>query len=250
MNPISDLTLITFPPSLDSEFSRFLLHHYGIAHREQRHTMPFSVYFTLKHGGSPRFPLLYGDSLRLDTVTKIVDHFEPLATAERRLVPPELADTVGADWKLFHHELGTPTTLWAYHHLLPHRDIMVGPLSQGTPTWQVAAVQRAYPFFKGLLRLLLRPTEARATDALSAIRSVLDRVDARLADGRRYLNGNHLSLSDMAFAVAAAPVAWPENYGGAVPALHQTPPAMQSVIAETRARPAGAFALRIYHDHR
>jgi glutathione S-transferase len=247
---MAELTLITFPPSLDSEFSRFLLKHYGIAHREVRHTMPFGVYYSLKAGGSPRFPLLYGDGLKLDTVKKIIDHFEPLATAERRLVPPDLADEARADWKVFHHELNTPTTLWAYHHLLPHRDIMVEPLTQGTPDWEVAAVDRYYPFFEGLLRLLLRPSDKRAADALSAIRGVLDRVDARLADGRRYLNGDRFSLSDMAFAVAAAPIAWPENYGGAVPPLHVTPPALQSVIAETRARPSGAFALRIYKDHR
>jgi glutathione S-transferase len=247
---MSDLTLITFPPSLDSEFSRFLLHHYRVAHREVRHTMPFSVYYSLKAGGSPRFPLLYGDGLRLDTVKKIIDHFEPLATAERRLVPPDLADAVSSDWKVFHHELNTPTTLWAYYHLLPHRDIMIRPLSEGCPAWQVSAVERYYPLFKGLLQLLLRPSDKRGADALTAIRNVLDRVDARLADGRRYLNGDRFSLSDMAFAVAAAPVAWPENYGGAVPTLHETPPALQSVIAETRARPSGAFALRIYADHR
>jgi len=226
------------------------VHHYGIAHREERHTMPFSVYYSLKAGFSPRFPLLHGDGLRLDTVKKIIDHFEPLATPERRLVPPKLADAVRADWKDFHHELNTPTTLWAYYHLLPHRDIMVRPLTEGCPAWQVEAVDRYYPAFEGLLRLLLRPTDKRGADALDAIRNVLDRVDQRLADGRRYLNGDRFSLSDMAFANAAAPVAWPENYGGAVPALHETPPAMQSVIAEARARPSGQFALRIYADHR
>src|SRR5215208_6122322 len=190
---MSDLTLITFPPSLDSEFSRFLVHHYGIAHREERHTMPFSVYYSLKAGFSPRFPLLHGDGLRLDTVKKIIDHFEPLATPERRLVPPKLADAVRADWKDF--------------HLLPHRDIMVRPLTEGCPAWQVEAVDRYYPAFEGLLRLLLRPTDKRGADALDAIRNVLDRVDQRLADGRRYLNGDRFSLSDMAFADAAAPVA-------------------------------------------
>ena len=44
----------------------------------------------------------------------IIDHFEPLATPDRRLVPPDLADEARADWKVFHHELNTPTTLWAY----------------------------------------------------------------------------------------------------------------------------------------
>jgi glutathione S-transferase len=245
-----NLTLITFPPSIDSEFSRFLLTHYGVPHREERHVMPFHVFFTLMRGRTVRFPLLYGDGLRLDTVKKLIDHFEPRASAERKLVPPGSAATMKADWKPFHGELSTATTILAYHHLLPHRRIMVGPLSEGALSWEVAAVERDYPFFEGLLRALLRPTDARAESALETIRSVLGRVDQRLADGRRYLNGDRFTLSDMAFANAAAPVVWPDSYGGAIPALVDVPPGLQSAVAECRARPSGEFALRIYRDHR
>lgn len=248
---MSDLTLITFPPSLDSEFSRFLLSHYGIRHREQRHVMPFSSIFTLVHGRTVRFPLLYGDSLRLHTVHKLIDYFEPRAPQNRKLVPADLDPArVREDWKVFHTALNTATTIFAYHHLLPHRDIMIRPLSEGAPAFEVAAVEHGYPFFAGLIRALLRPTEHRASDALDTIRAVLGRIDERLADGRRYLNGDRFSLSDMAFAIAAAPVAWPDNYGGAIPSLGDTPPALQSVVAETRDQPSGAFALRIYRDHR
>ena len=246
---MSEPTLITFPPSLDSEFSRFLLAHYGVRHREERHVMPLSLLFTLPRG-SIRFPLLYGNGLRLNRVKEFIDHFEPLAPPERRLVPPGLGPTMRADWKVFHHEFNTPLTVWAYHHLLPQRDIMVEPLSRGTPRWEAKAVDRAYPLFKGLLLALLRPTERRATAALGKIRGVLDRIDERLADGRRYLNGDRYTLSDMAFAVAAAPVVWPDEYGGAVPVLSDTPAALQAVVAETRARPSGELALRIYREHR
>jgi glutathione S-transferase len=154
------------------------------------------------------------------------------------------------DWTVFHSELNTATTLFAYYHLLPLRDIMVRPLSEGAPAWEVTAVDRGYPLFAGMLRALLRPTDQRGAGALATIRSVLGRVDARLADGRRYLNGDRFSLSDMAFAIAAAPVAWPENYGGAVPTLEETPSGLRSVIDETRERPSGALALRIYREHR
>jgi glutathione S-transferase len=248
---VSPLTLITFPPSLDSEFSRFLLDHYRVPHAEQRHVMPIATLFTLLHGRTVRFPLLYGDSLRLNTVHKLIDHFEPRAPASRRLVPPgtDVAQ-IRRDWKVLHSELNTATTIFAYHHLLPHRDIMVRPLSEGAPAWEVAAVERRYPLFAGLIRALLRPTDRRAADALTTIRQVLDRIDDRLADGRRYLNGDTFTLSDIAFAIAAAPVAWPENYGGAVPALGETPPGLRSVIDETRERPSGALALRIYRVHR
>jgi glutathione S-transferase len=246
----SDLALITFPPSLDSEFSRFLLTHYGVAHREERHVMPFHLFFTLLRGRTVRFPLLYGDGRRLNTVKKIIDHYEPLASADRRLVPPGTAATAKADWATFHTELNTATTIFAYHHLLPHREIMVRPLSEGTPKWEAAAVERGYPLFEGLLRLLLRPTDQRAAKSLETIRTVLARVDERLADGRRYLNGDRFTLSDMAFANAASPVVWPEAYGGAVPGLSETPPGLRSVVDECRSRPSGELALRIYRDHR
>lgn len=247
---MSQLTLITFPPSLDSEFSRFLLTHYGVRYREERHVMPFHLYFTLRRGPTVRFPLLYGDSLRLDTVKKLIDHFEPRTSEDRRLVPPGSGAVMRADWKVFHSEYNTATTIFAYHHLLPHRGVMVGPLSEGALGWEVAAVERGYPFFEGMLRAVLRPTDKRAASAFETIRGVLDRVDSRLADGRRFLNGDRFTLSDIAFANASAPVVWPDNYGGAIPALTDTPPGLRSAVQECRARPSGRFALRMYRNHR
>jgi glutathione S-transferase len=244
-------TLITFPPSLDSEFSRFLLTHYGIERREERHVIFISSVITLARARTVRFPVLFDESLRLNTVHKLIDHFEPRAAPERRLVPPG-TDLVAlrADWKLFHHELNTATTVLAYYHLLPHRDIMVEPLSQGAPPMEVGAVDRGYPVFRTLIGALLRLSPARAEKMLGTIRSCLQRVDDRLADGRRYLLGDRFTLSDMAFAIAAAPVVWPDEYGGAVPRLADTPPALQAVVRECRERPSGALALRLYRDHR
>ena len=246
-----DLTLITFPPSLDSEFSRFLLAHHDVAHREERHVIVISSFVTLARGRTVRFPLLHGDGLRLNTVRKMIDHLEPRAAPDRRLVPPGVdLEAIRADWKLFHTTLNTATTIYAYWHLLPHREIMVRPLSEGAPAWEVTAVQRAYPVFAAVIRALLRLTPRRAADALATIETCLQRVDERLADGRRYLGGDRFTLSDMAFAIAAAPVAWPEQYGGAIPALHETPPELQAVVRRTRERPAGALALRLYAEHR
>jgi glutathione S-transferase len=244
-------TLITFPPSLDSEFSRFLLTHYAIDRREERHVIFISSVVTVRRAGTVRFPVLFGDSVRLNTVHKLIDHFEPRAAPERRLVPPG-TDLVAlrADWKLFHSELNTATTVLAYYHLLPHRDIMVEPLSQGAPAMEVQAVERGYPVFRALLGALLRTTPKRADTMLATVRSVLQRVDDRLADGRRYLLGDRFTLSDMAFAIAAAPIVWPDEYGGAVPALAETPPSLRAIVEECRARPSGALALRIYRDHR
>jgi glutathione S-transferase len=248
---VTDPTLITFPPSLDSELSRFLLAHYQIPHREQRHALILSSFATLWHGYTVRFPLLYGDSYRLNTVRKMIDYFEPRSPADRKLLPdsddPEQAK---ADWTFFNSTLGSATSVFGYYHLLKHREIMINPLSDGTLKFEVAAVRVAYPVFAGLLRVLLRLNASRAENALNEIRKVMQTVDERLSDGRPFLMGDHFSLSDMTFAVAAAPAVWPDEYGGKLPALADTPTEIQTAIAEMRDHPAGQFALRIYHEHR
>lgn len=244
-------TLITFPPSLDSELSRFLVDHYRVDHQERRHTLIFSSLATLRHGATVLFPLLYGDSYRLSTVRAIVDHFDPACPAERKLLR-EGSDglQVEADWAEFNNTLAFATAIFAYYHLLPHKKIMVRPLSEGAPHFEVQAVEGAYPLFAGVLRVLLFLTAGRAEQALARARAVLQSVDERLLDGRQYLVGGRLSLSDVAFAVAVAPFVLPESYGGPLPLFDEMPRAVQAIIAETRARPAGRFAERIYHDHR
>ena len=249
--PSKTATLITFPPSLDSELSRFLLTHYGIPHRERRHTLFFSFIPTLLHGSSLHFPLVYSDAYRLDTVRKMIDYFDPLSPDDRKLLltGPE-RERVEADWTPFNDTLGGATAAFAYHHLLPHRDIMIRPLSEGTPSFEGLAVRWAYPLFAGFLRSGLHLSDSRAEEALGQIRAVVQSVDQRLTDGRRYLVGDRFSLSDMAFAVALGPLVVPDQYGGPLPSVGEMPPVLQSAVAEMRAHPAGQFALRIYRDHR
>ena len=62
--------------------------------------------------------------------------------------------------------------------------------------------------------------------------------------------GGRLTLSDIAFAVAAAPVVLPAGYGGPMPSFEEMPSEVQTVVTEMRSHPAGAFALRIYDQQR
>ena len=93
-------------------------------------------------------------------------------------------------------------------------------------------------------------TPERECAATATLDEVMAAVDDRLADGQPHLLGDVLTLSDVVFAVAAALAVWPEQYGGAMPPLELTPPALQDVVARTRERPSGAHALRIYREHR
>jgi glutathione S-transferase len=139
---------------------------------------------------------------------------------------------------------------FAYHHLLPHRDVMIAPLSEGTPSFEALTVRWGYPIFARALRKLLGLSDQTAAAALAQIRSTAKSVDDRLADRRPYLVGGRFSLSDMAFAVTLAPLVLPDTYGGPLPSFTELPPIRKTLAQELRARRAGEFSLRIYHDYR
>jgi glutathione S-transferase len=244
--------LITFPPSLDSELARFLVEHYGIEPEEQPHAFIFCFFATLWHGSTLIFPLLYNESLKLVGPQAIANYFDQHCAPELRLWP-QAADEksqVTSDWTLFNQTLAFATAAFAYYHLLPRRQLMIFPLSRGTPAFEEKSVQRAYPVFAGTLRILLRLTAQRAQQSLDQMRTIFGQVGARLADGRKFLVGNRLTLSDLAFAVAAAPVVLPPAYGGPIPSFDEMPPEIQAVVNEMRSRAAGKYALRIYEEHR
>ena len=135
------LTLYTFPPSLDSEFSRFLLHHYGVTAREERHVIVFQSVVTLVRAGTPRIPTLQGgDEHRLDTVTKIFNYLEARAAPDRKLLTGVDPTRMAADWNDFHKVMQTASTVFPYYHLVPRRDLMVRALSEGSPAFEVEAV--------------------------------------------------------------------------------------------------------------
>jgi len=245
-------TLFTFPPSLDCELDRFLLGHYQVPYTEQRHALIFSPFVTLWNGATPLFPLLLGDGYNLSKSRQVIDHFDPLAPSELRLLPSRGGerDAVEADWAEFNQTLAFATATFAYYHLLLEPKIMMGPLAAGAPSYEQASVRTCYPFYAGILSILLRLTSERAAEALQRIQLIADKVDARLQGGRRFLVGERLSLSDMAFAVALAPLTLPNEYGGALPAEAEMPEPVLKAIHAMRERASGRFALRIYRDFR
>ncbi|HEY2230076.1 MAG TPA: glutathione binding-like protein [Xanthobacteraceae bacterium] len=242
--------LLTFAPMIDSETCRLVLGHYAIPYREEPHLFGWVSILALWHGWTLRVPVLYGTGLRLAGPRSMVDHFDEVCPVERKLVPARqpLHGQVEADWDLYNGELGAHTAVLAYFHLLPHRDIMIEPFFRGVPRTEAFVLGRSYPMLSAMLTFLLQLSAGNAQDALTEIRMIFEKTDARVADGRRYLAGDTLTLADVGLAAAAAPLLLPAGYRSPIPPFERMPPELQAIVTEMRQHDTARFAQRIYAE--
>ena len=80
--------------------------------------------------------------------------------------------------------------------------------------------------------------------------AAFDGIAERLHDGRPYLFGERFTAADLTFAALAAAVVVPPEYGTPLPQPDVLPEPVARDVAAFRAHPAGAFALRMFRDHR
>ena len=253
--PQTSALLITFPPSSDCENARWLLRHYGIKHKEVRHAIPYVVLSMLWNHGHA-LPLFLGNNITINGLWPLIEHFDGLAPKSHKLIPEGQEEEASQLWTRYNVDMGTATVVWAYYHLLPHWKIMVSPLSIGSPCFERLTTKYLYPLPAGALWLILRLNRQKADAALATLRTVFAEVSQRLADGRAYLLGDHMSIADIAFAVSGAPLVLPLGYGGypgkqgPLPSFDQAPAEFKTVVEEMLPTPAGQFILRMYREER
>lgn len=244
------VTMLTFAPMVDSETTRLLLRHYGIPYVERDHLFGWVSLLTLLHGGYGAVPLVFRPGMRLTGPRPLADRCDAALPAGARLVPSErdAARQVEADWATFNGGMGADTAVFAYFHLLPARALMSPIFAAPVPPPEARLTPAVYPVLSFLFRALLRLTPARAAQAADNIRAAFDATDRRIADGRRYLCGDRLTLGDIALAAASAPLLQPPGYGAKMPPVEAMPAAVTDLVRELRTHPAAAFVDRLYRE--
>lgn len=242
--------MLTFAPMVDSETVRLLLRHYGIPFTERDHLFGWGSLLTLFHGGYGAVPFVYRPGMRLTGPRPLVDRCDAALPAAARLVPvePDLHKQAEADWQTYNGGLGADVAVFAYFHLLPARDLMTPIFAARVSSSEARLTSTAYPMLSFLLRTLLWLTPARARDAADRIRSAFAATDRRLADGRRYLCGDRLTVGDIALAAASAPLLQPRGYGAKMPPVDAMPAAVADLMRELRSHPTAAFVDRLYEE--
>jgi len=246
--------LITFPPSTDCENARWILRHHNVDYVEKPYSPPFFIFATLLHGFKS-LPLFLSKT-NVPNLKPLIQHFESLADPDKRLIPEGKTKEAFELWAEFNIDMGNKTVIWAYTGLLPHKEIMIKPLSLGTPWLNRFVTKHIYIFPKTILWKLLKLNKSAAAEALKGIQSKFKQVDEILADGRPFLMGDSFTIADMAFAVSGAPLVLPKGYGGhpteqgPVPTYEQFPSEMKKVVDEMRETAAGKFILKMYKEQR
>lgn len=242
------LKLMTFAPMIDSELSRLVLDHHGVAYEEVDHLFGWVSLLTFAHGGYGRIPILYGRGLHLTAPRPMAEHFDRGSPPEKQLIPnsePARA-RMEQGWDLYSGQMAHDTAVVAYYHLLPQRDLMIEVFSRRIPPIQVALLPHVYGALKGLFGLLLQLSADQARSSLARVRAQFAQTDEMLAHGAPFLDGERRTLADLALVSAAAPLVMPDHYGAALPSFDQMPSELKTIIESLRDTRTARFVQDFY----
>ncbi|MBF5046170.1 glutathione S-transferase [Aggregicoccus sp. 17bor-14] len=243
--------LVTIRFSHFCEKARWALDRAGIAYREESHVPIFSWRASLGSGGKRTVPCLVTSSGVVADSTDILRWADAHAAVAAPLFPPGTAgEEVTALEEEFDRRLGPATRRLAYFYLLQRPELVRRFLASAGEGLEARLARRLFPLLRAMMVRGLRLDAAGAERSRTALDEVFGRVEALLADGRRYLAGERFSAADLTFASLAAPVLVPDCMSRDYPPPEEVPPELAALIAHCRERPAGRFALRLFAEER
>lgn len=245
------LTLVTIAPSHYCEKARWALDRAGMRYEERRHIPLLHYVVTVPVARQRTVPILVTPHGSIKDSTEILEFVDRALDEPRRLFPHEpplrreVVDLEGA----FDRRLGPATRRFAYFYLTQDPDVFVKTVAAGMgPLPRGVAGALATPLIVAMRRGL-KLTKEGAERSRARIHEAFEMVEARLADGRRYLTGERFTAADLTFAALGAPVVLPPEYGSWLPALGSLP-AFADDLEAFRGRPAGQFILRLFREDR
>ena len=248
--PAAPLRLITIRFSHFCEKARWALDRVGVAYREESHVPILSWRVTLPAGGKSSVPCLVTPERVVNDSTDIL-HWADAQGGAAPLFPdgPEAAEVAALEEE-FDRRLGPATRRLAYFYLLQRPATLRRVLASAGTGWEARAGRLLFPLLRALVVRGLRIDPVTAARSRAALDEAFATVEARLADGRRYLVGGRFSAADLTFAALAAPVLVPDAVRKDYPPLEEVPPELAALVKQYREHPAGRFALRLYDEER
>lgn len=241
------MRLITIPISHYCEKVRWGLERLDLPYYEERHLQGFHYPSTYWVSGGPTVPVLVDGARVISDSTAILKHLEQYAPPEQRLYPEDSELRLQVEtWEARFNELGVDSRKWMYLQCLPFPKTTLRFFCQGVPRMEKTLAPVFFPLLKAFVRARLNISDTEVGAALERSRALVCRIDALLADGRRYLVGGRFSAADLTLACMAAPFLLPSRYGIQLPTLDEVPPGMVGVVKEFRATATGQYVLGLF----
>lgn len=247
------MRLLTIPISHYCERARWALEHVGLDYKEEQHLQVFHYRPVRRCGGGRSVPVLVTDDGQvLDDSSDIVRYADARASQGKRLYPDDSTarDEVLGLENAHVSPLGVEARRVMYDHFFRWGRPALGFNGGRAPGYERVFAWLAFPFLERYARGYLEVNPATVSTAMERVRRIFDDVELRLRDGRPFLTGDRFTAADLTFACMAAPLTAPAPYGTPLPRPGDVPEATQRLFEEFRNRPAGAFALRMFAEHR
>ncbi len=252
MTSSPELRLVTIPISHYCEKARWALDRAGIPFREERHVQAIHRFAARRAGGGSTVPVLVTPDGAIGESDEILDWVDARTAPEQRLQPTDADARAESDRlsKRFDDVLGPHGRRLMYVQMLAQRDLLLEFNNQGVPAWEDRMMRLGFPLAVRWANRALAITPGVEVKDEAIVWQEFDYVAGLLGDGRPYLVTDSFGAADLTFAALCASVIVPPIYGVPLPQPAVLPPGSAALINKAREHPAGAFALRLYAEHR
>lgn len=243
------LRLYTFSLSHFSEKIRWTMDAARVDYTETRWTPFFHILPALRRGKlGTTVPILQTPQGYIQDSTRILRWLEEHQTGFT-LIPqdPALREEVMAIEERF-DRIGSHVIRYAHSSALNDPDTIVALWSLDAGPTQARMIKHLFPLLRMAFRRRMRMRADTVARSKQAIAEGLDWLDTRLADGRKFLAGDRLTVADITAAALLAPLFGPDQHP-----IYSRPDfraGMAPLIEEWNERPGARWLREMYRRHR
>ncbi|NER95925.1 MAG: glutathione S-transferase [Symploca sp. SIO1B1] len=246
-NQQKSFRLITIPASNYCEKVRWALDILKLSYVEEPHMPPFHRFATTKVGGNS-VPVLVTENGIFTDSTDILKYLDSIAPNDAKLYPmdSEKCQEVEELEELFDTKLAPQVRLWSYFYLMNNSNFMKKIWCQGVPDIEKLLFPIVLPAMKLIITKKYNINSESAAQAYEQIKSIFEKVEGLLADGRKYLMGDKISAADITFGSFVAPIIQLRQYHMKSYASQELPLKMVSEVKDFTETYGEKFVLSIY----
>jgi len=251
----------TFPTFVSNSFggtdeiARWVLDHNGIPYKDKAYAPGLHkavVQRLTDDNGFRNNPVFIKNDGLIYTTNSVLQYCEQNCLPSKKLLPADAAKKkeVLDLYNLFNGEYEETVAKYVYLQLLSNAGFAKAAFTSGASFTDKLTYGFQYSAIAAGLRKDHNLSAFTAGQLLDSISTVFKKVNSLLADNRKYLTGDTLTLADIAFAAVSSPMVLPEECGSIVPKINQIPDEYRKAVETLRQTPAGQFVLRIYQEDR